>query len=81
MKLALMALVTEIFLARLFAGSWGLAVMLVAIYCTIVYIIMTRKVWLTKKRNKNKTKTNSQFNIIQGMNRNNSSEKQVYTMY
>lgn len=80
MKLALMALVIEIFLARIFAGSWGLAVMLVAIYCTIVYAVMSRKVWLTKKREKNKTKTNSEFNFIQVINRNKSSEKQFYTI-
>ncbi|MBA2563005.1 MAG: hypothetical protein H0V14_08835 [Chitinophagaceae bacterium] len=56
MKLVLMALVIEISLVRIFAGSWGLAMLLVLIYCIIVYIVVRGRGSLMKKRTKSKTK-------------------------
>ena len=52
MKLALMALVIEICLARVFAGSWQWAIAIALIYCSIVYIHMNL---LIKNQDKNKS--------------------------
>jgi hypothetical protein len=41
MKLALIALTIEIALTRVFISSWGWAVVIVALYCTFVYIRKT----------------------------------------
>ena len=51
MKLALMALAIEISLARMFVGSWGWAVVIVVLYCALVYVFMARKVLLSKNQN------------------------------
>jgi beta-lactamase regulating signal transducer with metallopeptidase domain len=80
MKLVLMALAVETLLARVFAGSWELAVTLVVAYCAIVYAVMSRKVYLAQKRNKNKTQSNSRFDFIQSINSNRSSENPYYTV-
>jgi TRAP-type C4-dicarboxylate transport system permease large subunit len=65
MKLVLMALVIEISLARIFTGSWGLAMLVVFIYCTIVYIVVSRKGLSIKKRIKNKTKIEFGYPVMQ----------------
>lgn len=52
MKLALMALMIEICLVRLFIHSWGWAAVFVLLYCAFVYLVMWRKVFLLKKQNK-----------------------------
>ncbi|MEJ7683967.1 MAG: hypothetical protein WKG06_40170 [Segetibacter sp.] len=80
MKLVLVALVIEISLARIFAGSWGWAVVIVLIYCMLVYV---RQMLLIKKRNKNKSRMDvgSEHLIIKGrINSNNKSEKHLYSM-
>jgi len=52
MKLALIALVIEVCLARLIVGSWGWAIVTVVIYCTIVYV---RHTVLIRKERKGKS--------------------------
>ncbi len=64
MKLALMALAIEISLARIFAGSWGLAVLFVFIYCIMVYIVVNRRSFSMKKRIKNKTKIEFGYTVM-----------------
>ena len=54
MKLALIALAIEISLARLLTSSWIWAVVVVFVYCTLVYARMSYKAALEKKQNGNK---------------------------
>jgi len=80
MKLVLMALAVEISVARMFAGSWGLAGLLVLIYCTIVYIVVRGKGLLEKNQDKNKTKIDSHYTIARGINGNKESEDQTFAI-
>lgn len=54
MKLALMALVIEIFIVRIFISSWKWAAVIVGLYCILVYIWQTI---LTKKQKRTKSGT------------------------
>ena len=70
MKVALMALAIEISLARMFVSSWGsavaiimlyctLALVIVLLYCTLVYVFKIRKVLASKKHSTSNIKTGS----------------------
>ena len=67
MKLALMALVIETCLFRIFTGSWVWAAVCTAIYCILVYIWQTVRL---KRQNTNKSETDS-GNIFMRGNRKN----------
>ncbi len=80
MKLVLLALVIEISLARIFAGSWVWAVAIVFIYCILVYV---RQMLLIKKQNKGKSRMKVESGHIMIKSRidsNNKSEKHLYSM-
>lgn len=76
MKLALMALVIEISLARMFVGSWGWAVVIVVLYCTLVYGFKSRKVLLSKKQNTSNIKPGS--TMLQGTINGNTISKEQF---
>ena len=80
MKLALMALAIETSLARMFVGSWGWAVVIVVLYCTLVYVFKFHKVLLSKKQNTSNRKSGS--TMLQGsINGNTKSKEQLCDMY
>ena len=76
MKLALIALAIEISLARMFVGSWGWAVVIVVLYCALVYVFMARKVLLSKKPNTSNIKTGS--TMLQGSINGNTISKEQF---
>ena len=76
MKLALMALAIEISLARMFVGSWGWAVVIVVLYCALVYVFMTREVLLSKKQNTSNIKPGS--TMLQGSIKGNTKSKELF---
>jgi len=76
-KLVLMVLALEISLARIFAGSWIWAVLIVLLYCTFVYI---RQTLITKSRNK--SGIGNDFTMIEGrINSNSKMRKQLNNIY
>ena len=79
MKLALMALAIEISLARVFVSSWGWAAAFVVLYCTLVFVYMSRKVWLSRKQNTQGMKSES--SIFQGYVNSNTKRERHYNMY
>ena len=91
MKLALMALAIEISLARLFVSSWGsavaivllfctLALAIVLLYCTLVYVFKVGKVLVSKKQNISNIKSGSA--MLQGsINGNTKSKEQWCDLY
>ncbi len=62
MKLALMALAIEISLARVFVGSWVWAVVIVLLYCILVY---AKQISIVNKQKKNKFKMEDEYPMIQ----------------
>lgn len=78
MKLALMALAIEIGMARFFMSSWGWAVVIVALYCTLVYV---RKTISMKKQSKNKPELEFGNAMIQANVRSNSKKQKLYNTY
>ncbi len=62
MKLALMALAIEISLARVFVGSWVWAVVIVLLYCILVY---EKQISIVNKQKKNKFKMEDEYPMIQ----------------
>jgi hypothetical protein len=76
MKLALIALATEISLARMFVGSWGWAVVIVVLYCTLVYVFIACKVLLSKKQNTSNIKPGS--TMLQGAINGNTKRKELF---
>lgn len=79
MKLALIALAIEICIARLFAGSWGWAVVIVLLYCTLVYL---RQKILIKKQEKNESRVEFENLTRQdNLKGNKRKRKQIYNMF
>lgn len=78
MKLALMALAIEIGIARFFISSWGWAVVIVALYCTFVYV---RKTIAMKKQSKNNPELEFGNAMIQGNVSGNSKKQKLYNTY
>lgn len=62
MKLALMALAIEISLARVVVGSWIWAVVIVLLYCILVYAKQISKV---NKQKKTRFKMEDEYRMIQ----------------
>lgn len=67
MKLALMALVIETCLFRVFAGSWAWAVVCTVVYCILVYGLQMVRL---RRHNTNKSETDSGNIYIQGNRKN-----------
>lgn len=80
MKLALMALAIEISLVRMFVDSWDWAAAFVVLYCTLVYVFMSRKVLLSRKQNTSNIKFES-TRLQDSLNGNTKSKKQLYNRY
>ncbi|MEJ7680292.1 MAG: hypothetical protein WKG06_21040 [Segetibacter sp.] len=79
MKLALIALAIEICLARIFAGSWVRAEVIVVLYCLFVY---ARQKMLIKKQNKDKPPIETKDTLMQDyMDGKTKSEKKLYHVY
>lgn len=78
MKLALIALTIEIALTRVFISSWGWAVVIVALYCTFVYI---RKTIAIKKQNENRPETELRNTMIRANIRGNSNNQKLYNLH